>query len=154
MSDTVIGAPATTYYDSTRLMQATFFSQCAIAGGIVNNEPCVQVQSSVSGNFGIWTITGDTCCIDFAHVGYLIPSWPSDLEYVGIQQVFGQEAIHYAGGSPDLHDYYVTNDANQVPIFVGPEEWTWFSGWSVGPQPDVFSSLMPISSCTSNCTAS
>lgn len=28
-------------------------------------------------------------------------------------------AIHYAGGTPDNHDYYVTNDENQLPLFVG-----------------------------------
>lgn len=53
MNDLVIGAPAQTFYDSSRQMQATFFSQCAIAGGTVNTEPCIQVQSSVSSNFGV-----------------------------------------------------------------------------------------------------
>merc|ERR1712137_28872 len=154
MGDIVVGAPANTYYDASRQMQATFFTQCGIAGGIVNNEPCTQVQSSVEGNFGIWTITGDSCCVDFENVGFIVPSWTSTLSYVGTQMVFGQEAIHYAGGTPDNHDYYVTNDANQTPIFVGPEEWTWFNGWTIGPQPDVFSNLMPISSCVGKCAAS
>merc|ERR1719191_163099 len=113
-------------------MQATFFSQCAIAGGTVNNEPCIQVQSSVSSNFGIWTIIGDSCCVNFANVGFINPSWPSTLSYIGTQKVNGQDAIHYAGGTPDNHDYYVTNDNEQLPLFVGPEEWTWLEAWEVG----------------------
>lgn len=59
MSDIVIGAPAQTFYDNSRQMQATFFSQCAIAGGTVNNEPCIQVQSSVSSNFGVSILFND-----------------------------------------------------------------------------------------------
>ena len=53
MGDIVVGAPANTFYDASRQMQATFFSQCGIAGGLLNNEPCIQVQSSVSDNFGV-----------------------------------------------------------------------------------------------------
>eukprot|EP00324_Dicrateria_rotunda_P006703 CAMPEP_0206156018 /NCGR_PEP_ID=MMETSP1474-20131121/2618_1 /ASSEMBLY_ACC=CAM_ASM_001110 /TAXON_ID=97495 /ORGANISM="Imantonia sp., Strain RCC918" /LENGTH=191 /DNA_ID=CAMNT_0053554907 /DNA_START=20 /DNA_END=595 /DNA_ORIENTATION=+ len=152
MGDVVIGAPATSYYDSTVSMQATFFTQCATAGGIVNLEPCVQVQSSVEGNFGIWTIQGDSCCVNFNNVGFLAPEWPTTMDFINYQDVFGQSAIHFSGGG-DKHDYYVTNDEFQIPLFVGPEEWTWPSGWLVGEQPDVFSDLMPISACNSTCVA-
>ena len=107
--------------------------------------------------------------IKFNNVGFLAPEWPTTMDFINYQDVFGQRfvfcfsyyyliltifisAIHFSGGG-DKHDYYVTNDEFQIPLFVGPEEWTWPSGWLVGEQPDVFSDLMPISACNSTCVA-
>ena len=53
LSDIIIGAPADVYYDANRQMQVVYFSQCAMAGGVVNYQPCVNVQSSQPDNHGV-----------------------------------------------------------------------------------------------------
>ena len=61
MSDIVIGAEANVYYDSTQGYQRVDFTQCAVAGGAVNNEPCTMVFSSVPDNFGVRFSIISTC---------------------------------------------------------------------------------------------
>jgi hypothetical protein len=53
VNDIVVGAPAMVYYDNSQNYQRVDFSQCAIAGGPVNNDPCTLIFSSNIGNFGV-----------------------------------------------------------------------------------------------------
>ena len=49
----VMNATGSVFYDAGRQIQVVYFEKCAVNGGIVNNLPCIHVESSIPDNYGV-----------------------------------------------------------------------------------------------------